>query len=231
MTQLTIGKVSNQDLAEWFGATLNSITKKKKQWLKKLEDYCEFTPVYGGVEITKIYKSTYVKNKNYQIVKDNFDATWDESGLDSCSRVADSIYAEHENEFTVTPTTVYDHTRQVRNEFYGSPMTGEKGEKGVCSYVWCKRNKDGRLVALSEEEELIKKELMKKYYATTDEKTAIIQSMIESKEITVDEAWSVYSAMISAKTSYSGFMNEYKSLTGIQLIRGTLIEVIQDFEN
>ena len=34
--------MSNQDLAEWFGATTNSMAKKKKLWLEKLKDYCEF---------------------------------------------------------------------------------------------------------------------------------------------------------------------------------------------
>ena len=223
--------MSNQDLAEWFGATTNSMAKKKKQWLEKLKDYCEFEPVYGGVEITTIYKDTYVKNRNYQIVKENFDITWDESRLDSCRRVAETIFIEHESEFTVQPTTVYNHTRQVRNEFYGRPMTGEKGEKGISTYIWCKEDSNDYLVFLTEEEEAIKKQLLKKYFATSDEKTAMIQSMIDNNEITKEEAWSLYTEVMNLPGCYNRFLAEFKEITGIQLIRGTLIEVIQDFEN
>ena len=89
MEELKLGKVSNAELVEWFGSTANSFSKKKKSWLKKLEEYCEFKPLDGGVEITKIHKYFYTKNKNYQIVKDNFCSVWDESGLDTCKHVAD----------------------------------------------------------------------------------------------------------------------------------------------
>ena len=150
---------------------------------------------------------------------------WDPSGLDSCSRIADEICSVHTEEEVGKPTTVYDKTRAVRNELYGKPMSGVPGTDGTCSYVWAKKLPNGRLSYLSEEEEEIKKQLMKKYFSTTDEKTVMVQSMIESGELTKEEAWQYYSKMLNLSRDYSNFMFDFKAQTGIQLVRGTQREL------
>ena len=224
MTELKLGRVTNAELAEWFNATKNSIEKKKKTWLQILGDYCDFEPIYGGVYINKIHKPCYVKNKNLQIVKEEFEEAWDESGLDSCKRVSEEIYNKRQEDFTVQESTVYVQTRQVRDEFYGKPMC-EHGSKGCCSYVWCKKdNQTGRLVFLSPEEETIKKELLKFYFADADEKTVLVNEMIMRGELNEADAWSYYSRIINMSNNYPSFMSEFKRRTGIQLVRGTLIE-------
>jgi hypothetical protein len=107
MTELKLGRITNKELVEWFGTTEIQINRKKKYWLKILEEYCDFEPIYGGVYINKIHKPYYVKNKNLQIVKEEFEEAWDESGLDSCLRVSEEIYYKRQEEFTVKETTVY----------------------------------------------------------------------------------------------------------------------------
>lgn len=89
MDELRLGKITNIELAEWFGTTEKQISHKKKQFLDKLEDYCVFKPIRGGIEIKIIIKPFYVKNKNYQIAKDQFNNYWSETGLDTCTHVAD----------------------------------------------------------------------------------------------------------------------------------------------
>ena len=68
-------------------------------------------------------------------------------------------------------------------------MSNQRGLKGVSTYIWCKKNEEGRLVFLSEEEEEIKKLLLKKYFGTADEKTAIVKDMVDKEEIKPEEAW------------------------------------------
>lgn len=223
MEELKLGKVTNQELAEWFNATVNSITKKKQQWLKVLQEYCEFTPVYGGVIITKIYKPFYTKNMNLKIVQEEFNEVWDKSNLDSCKRVSEEIYEKRQKDFTVAESTIYHQTRQTRDEFYGKPMLGQ-GSKGTCYYVWCKKNKNGKLEYLSEEEEQIKKKLMEQYFSTADEKTIMVQQMIENNEITEQEAWGYYSELLKLPHNYRAFMTAFKKETGINLIKGTVLE-------
>ena len=98
------------------------------------------------------------------------------------------------------------------------------GAKGSCIYIWCKKDNTGRLVFLSEEEERIKKELLNKYFSTADEKVIIVKNMIDKGEIKKEEAWITLDELLNLDHSYSSFMYEFKAITGIQLIRGTLLE-------
>lgn len=102
MSVLKLGFMSNGELAEWFNVKENTIAKKKTDYMKKLEDYCVFEKCRGGVCIKEILDAgVFINNKNYKIVKDNFDKTWAESGLDTCRRVGDALYVKFEDEFTV----------------------------------------------------------------------------------------------------------------------------------
>lgn len=223
MDELRLGKITNIELAEWFGTTEKQISHKKKQFLDKLEDYCVFKPIRGGIEIKIIIKPFYVKNKNYQIAKDQFNNYWSETGLDTCTHVADQICADYAEELTVKPDTTRKHVSQVRNEFYGSPLTEEGGSQGHCKYMWCKKDVNGCPQFLTEEEENIKKDLLIKWFGSADEKTALVQGMVENGEISEEKAWTLYSSMMKLPAAYSGFLSEYKQITGIILIRGTLI--------
>ena len=61
--------------------------KKKKYWVSKLTDYCDYKTVRGGAMISNIKLPTYVKNKNFKIVYDNYRECWSEDGLDTCTHV------------------------------------------------------------------------------------------------------------------------------------------------
>ena len=92
MKILRIGKISNSELADWFGINVNNLSKHKTQKLKQLQEYAKFNNLRGGVEILEIYQPIYSNNNNYRIMRDNFCNSWDNSGLDSCSRVSNEIY-------------------------------------------------------------------------------------------------------------------------------------------
>lgn len=216
--------MSNGELAEWFNVKENTIAKKKTDYMKKLEDYCVFEKCRGGICVKEIIgQDTYDKNKNFRLVKDNFDAVWAESGLDTCRRVGEALYVKFEDEFTVQSSSVYEYTKNVRNQLYGSPIDGTFGEKGRSYYVYCKRVGD-HYEFLSEEEEQIKKELLKEYFSDADEKTIIVQSMIDRGEIKKEDAWGKYQDLINLPHNYAAFLEEFKRRTGILLIKGTLIE-------
>lgn len=109
--KLHIGKMTNQELAEWFNTTLKQITNKKKQYLKKLEEYCEFESFRGGIEIKKVFKECYCKNKNYQLIRQELPKVWNKSRIDTCSHVSNIIYENHSEELTITKSSTYDYTK------------------------------------------------------------------------------------------------------------------------
>lgn len=224
MEMLKLGKITTEELASWFNTSKNNLSKHKKEYLKKLESYCLFESIYGGINIKEIYKSIYVKNPNYQIVLENIDKVWDKSGLDTCSHVGEQIYKEHRAELTVQESTTITHTAQARNQKWGKPNSEEGGPEGRCDYVLCRKNESGKPIWLNSDQERIKEKLLKKWFGDADEKTVIVQMMIDRGEIKEEEAWNMYSRIMKLPRNYYGFMKEFKDITGIQLIRGTQVE-------
>lgn len=62
--ELKVGKMSSRELAQWFDKSYGSFRNKSDQYLELLRDYCDYEKIYGGVNITKVYCSTYNKDQN-----------------------------------------------------------------------------------------------------------------------------------------------------------------------
>ena len=56
---LEVGFMPNEALAAWFGVAKDTLRKKKKLMLPKLESFADFDIVHGGINITKIYCKVY----------------------------------------------------------------------------------------------------------------------------------------------------------------------------
>lgn len=151
---------------------------------------------------------------------------WNASGLDSSKRV--SLEIQHQLMLPLTPGTVYQYTLKSRNELYGRPY-GEPGALGRCSYTWCKKIGDGRtadIVYLTPEEEEIKQKLIRKYFGDVSEKQVIVKAMVESGEISKEEAWDVLEELTSMKGrgNFMAFLAELQETLNCMVIRGTIIE-------
>jgi threonine synthase len=62
MSKLKLGKMTGQELAEWFGVKYSTYKNRSSKYIKKLEDYCEYEQVRGGAIIKEIYVEEYDKN-------------------------------------------------------------------------------------------------------------------------------------------------------------------------
>lgn len=65
--ELHLGKMTGQELAEWFGVKHTTYKQHKKKYLGKLEMFCKFVPQYGYIEIKEIFVKTYDKKLNTRI--------------------------------------------------------------------------------------------------------------------------------------------------------------------
>lgn len=70
MNELKLGKIKGIDIAEWLGVSYNTYHHSIEKQLRKLEGYCEFKKVWGGVEVTKIYFPVYKGELKKQIIED-----------------------------------------------------------------------------------------------------------------------------------------------------------------
>lgn len=233
MKELKVGKISNQELAEWFGIKPASFSKNKATKLEELKlfaDY-EIDEKTNKIIITKVISPIYQKlgSKTYQKVKEKVDEIWDITGLDTCSRVGSRIHEILVNEdanFNKAESTVEIYTRKGRNELYGTPFSEDGGPLGRCIYVWCKRDKKtGDYSPLNKEEIEIKNKLQTKYFGDTTEKQILVKAMIEAKEIREEDAWRKLEEMTNMKNSnFLDFLGELQEMLGCQIVRGTLVE-------
>lgn len=228
--ELKLGKMTNKELAEWFGIQLGSFKSRKKSKLEELKAFAEFEEVYGGANIIKIIEPVYSKkgSQSKQIIFDEFLNEWDKSGLDTVNNVTDKIYFKRGNELTVLKSTGYQYALEARNEYFGKPYL-DMGKLGKCMYVWCKKEvTDEGVVVLTlfnEEEQAIKKELMTKYFKTDEEKDVMLAEMVKAGEITKEQAYDKMAEMRGLnEEGFLGFKAALEEALGASVVKGTVIE-------
>ena len=76
---------------------------------------------------------------------------------------------------------------------------------------------------LTSEEEEIKQKLIQKYFGNVSEKQVIVKAMVESGEISKEEAWDVLEELTNMKGrgNFLTFMNELQTKLNCKVIRGT----------
>lgn len=224
--ELIVGEVySMGDLAQWFGVNQNTLTRNKDKYFSRLSEFIEWEP-FGKkkIKVTKVIEAEYSKEKfnNYTKIKNTFEDYWDESGLDSCKRVADEIY--NSQEFPLTEATTYNYVLRGKAEEYGKPFISE-GNKGTSKYIWCKRREDGRLDFLTPQEQEVKENIIKKYYGDITEKAIIVKGMVEVGEIKKEEAWEILEGLsdLNNRDRFMNFLMDLREAIGCEVVKGTLL--------
>ena len=234
MKQLKLGKITSKELADWFGVSYGSFRVYKQQKLEELKLYCAFDEVYGGIMVNEIFDDDnveYIKDskKNYDLIKSSFDEEWNASGIDTCSNVAYKIYDKHKNELTIADKTAYNYVLKARNELYGIPNIG-LGPLGSCIYLWCRKEYDEAndlviYTELNDEEQEIKKKLMKKYFSTDVEKEIMVAEMVRMGEITKAEAYDALVEMKNLNTAgFMAFKKELERAIGCEIVKATFLD-------
>lgn len=232
MQKLRLGRATTKELADWFGISYGTFRNNKAQRLDELKLYCEYEEIYGGVNITKILDTAHLEytpasKKNYELIKTAFTEEWSSNGIDTCSNVAIKIYDKHKNELTIQDTTTYNYALKSRTELFGIPFVSI-GSLGSCIYLWCKKEvaQDGTIIytQFNDEEEQIRKDLMRKFFSTDIDKEIFIAQMVETGEITKAQAYDALCEMKNlTKVGYTGFLKELKDAIGCDVSKATLL--------
>lgn len=227
--RLEKNKIYNtKEIAEWFDINPATLSRHRDERLEELSHFADFECIGKRIKIIEVYCDTYDKhwNDTYGKIKRKIPEVWDESLLDSSKRV--SLAIQNELMLPITERTAYKYTLQGRNELYGKPY-GEPGELGRCIYTWCKKEGEGanaHLVYLTEEEQEIKQKLISKYFGDVSEKQVIVKAMVETGEISKEEAWDVLEELTNMKGqgNFMAFLAELQEKLHCMVIRGTVIE-------
>lgn len=238
--ELKLGKMSNKELAQWFGVTEKYFTNKKEKKLVELEKYyAKFQKIRGGVEITEILVSEYDPKlkTTYTEILNSVDETWSDNNLDTCINAGRKI--KNKLNLDLKDKTIGDYVRKARTDLYGKPSVEpikmeQKGSLGRCKYVWCKKEDLGRTDKicqyrfLSEEEENIKKKLLNKYYGSDKanrEARSMADSLLKKGSIKKTEYYDTLNQLTGTKeNAFELFISELRDAIGGIIVRGTLIE-------
>lgn len=224
--ELKLGKMSNKELAEWFGISVGSFKNRRKDKLEELKGYANFNIVYGGVEIKEIYENEFNKSRksNYVKIRDKIDEKWNDNGLDTCKNVSKKIIKDIGNELALADSTVYVYTRQGRDELYGKPY-GISGKIGNCVYILCKSTENG-LEFFTEEEKKKKDMLIRKYYGDTTERMIILDAMVLAGDLKKEDYYDTLHELdqMNNTTKYMEFLAELQTELGCKIVKGTYKE-------
>ena len=233
---LRLGKMKIDEIAEWFGLTGanrgQTFRNNKERYLRELGEYADFDVVYGGIFIRGIKipgDDVYIKGRSEskKVILQALDEEWAESGLDTCANVNNKILKKHSNEITVNKDTAYKYALDAKKTLFGVAFK-EVGKLGYCKYLWCKVYDQDDGIALlqpfTKEEEEIKKEVMKKYFGTDIEKDIMIKEMVESGEITKEEAYDLSCEIRNLnKNGFMAFKAELETRFNCRITKGTLV--------
>lgn len=221
--ELKPGYISNKDLALWFGIKPNSFAHAKNKKLEQLKKYADYEIIDKKIKINKVHIPYY--SKSYTQVLNNMDKYWSEDGLDSCRHV--SYILKEQLDLPVIRETIEKYACRGRNELWGKPFVGG-GKMGACVYVWCKRFGEGintQYELLTEQQEEIKQQLIKKYFGDATQKQIIVKGMVQSGEITKEEAWDVLTQLTNMQdTNFMTFLTQLQEKLQCTVVRGTLVE-------
>lgn len=236
--KLKLGKMTNQELAEWFGISEKGFSNKRPKKLVDLKNYAKFSVGRGYVTITEIIIDEYdpKMTTNKEKVAKLVDKLWDQSGLDTCINVARKI--KKELDLSLSEYTICKYVRESRNVLYGKPsvepfVIEPKGKIGSCAYLWCKKgdiaDNDNicKYYFLTTQEEEIKEKLLEKYYGSAEaNRTArsIADSLLKDGTITKVDYYDTLNELTGTKeNAFKFFIDELRSLIGGYIVRGTLV--------
>lgn len=234
--ELHLGKMTTKELAEWFGISYGGFRNAKEKKLKELQYYADYKEVRGGVEIINIKRPIF--NKKDTSVRQIYQQGFEElrEPIDTVSNINEKIYDKYHAQLPTLSSAAsgYHYAIEVRNANYGTPFK-DVGALGRCYYLWCKveADSDGLLyfVQFTPEEEQLKKNLLKQYFGTDEEKDILIAQMVDAGEISEAEAYRLtreYRGLNNA--GFMGFLKELEAQIGAKVVKATKFEKELYFE-
>jgi hypothetical protein len=233
--ELKLGKMTTQELADWFGISYGSFRNVKKKKLEELTEFCFFEEIRGGINITAIINPVYVKNS--QKIREIYEQGFEElrQPIDTVSNINEKIYDKYYEQLPTLSSAAsgYRYAIEVRNANYGVPFK-DVGSLGRCYYLWCKvekQNDQDYYIQFTEEEENIKKTLLKQYFGTDEEKDILIAQMVDAGEISEAEAYRLTREYRNLNgQGFMSFLKELEKQIGSKVVKATKFEKELYFE-
>lgn len=171
--KLKLGKMTSKQLAQWMGISYSYFRQTKQKNLEKIESYCDFEPVYGGIFVKEIYDYEYDKcaPEDKKVFLLEINAAND--GLSSVLGMSRKLQKENAYYAKLSNDSVQRRMRKM-NPLFGVYPEGQKetqGKLGSRKWVYAIRlDQYNHYRVLTLEEQKIFRQIVKSVYGTDTEK-------------------------------------------------------------
>lgn len=217
--------MKGQELAEWMGINYNNTyCKNPTKYIQRLEDYCEYEQIRGGVIIKEIYLYEYNKNLNSELTKKYLKALQENNGVISLTGL----------EATEEISTY--HSRKIRNKLFGEkPINIDPTAHGLIGFrerIWAIKIAENKYRDFTEEEEKLFDALIQQDYIVK-----MTPEAIKTQELILDccikEGYTAeeYRDMLTQRKHnfFNDVIVKFRDLTGHQISSPTRHEIAQDW--
>lgn len=190
MKELKTGKITLEELADWFGVALSTIKSKKtkENKLKVLASYAKFHYEGNRLFIDEVYIPTY--SKAYALIKEKLPQTWHKSGLDTCARVGVELHSKYpEISSQIQLSSAKSYANRAKIELFGrNHLDQDIGELGTSRYCWGINDSSGECHHLTAEQDKIVSECAQESYGSIlGPRAALLNDALRNGEITEKE--------------------------------------------
>ena len=215
MYELTLGFISDEEMADWCGKTLENYKKHRTRWCENtLINFATFKLVKGGVNILSIEDPIYSKSAR-QEVKKKWRTYWGYNGnnLDSNKECWQKLKPAITSPLPSDKTGA-SYVSYWKCEDYGSARTGHKreGRLGSCKYTFCIILK-GVPTLFDNEDYKIKFDLEEKYlkntYKSQKYEMQALYSEYKRKEISKEEYEESLSYIVETDLGWKQFEDAF----------------------
>ena len=232
--KLTLGKMTSKQLAQWFGVLPSTYSHNISNYLNKLEDYCEFEKIYGGVVISEIYIEEYdkgLKLKDEKIYLEEIkDCVEIQDGLSTLSGMVRKMERDNPTQKSLKNTT--RRMSKAGTKLFGDPtVVGKPGKVGSREYIWAiKLNDYNGYRLMTEEEEKLFDDIISKCYTLPPEKIKkkeLLKDQLKQNEIDVQQYFELEE--LYGLNTFKDCIFKFKEQTGHMIVRCTKHELMESY--
>lgn len=227
--KLKLGKMTTKELATWFGVAYSTFRKNSAERFEKLEDYCEFERIYGGIIIKEIYVEEYDKNLNINdqklVLEEIKSCIETQGGLSTINGISRKY--THNQTFSSLSTAKKRISKASLNLFGETKALTSHGIAGSREYLWAIKLDDyNHYRYMTEEEEKRFDEIICACYMVEPariKQAALLENQLKDKEIDIDEYFELKDRL--GLNTFKDCIFKFKEETGYMIVKCTKHEI------
>lgn len=227
--KLKLGKMTSKEMAIWFNLSYNTYKNKIAYYLEKLEDYCEFERIYGGIIVKEIYIEEYDKNLSINdqklVLEEIRSCIETQGGLSTISGMSRKCV---KNQIFPSISTAKKRISKASLNLFGETKTlTSHGTAGSREYLWAIKLDDyNHYRYMTKEEEKRFDDIICTCYAIKPEQVkqaALLENQLKEKEIDVDEYFELKNRL--GLNTFKDCIFKFKEETGYMIVKCTKHEI------